>query len=275
MHSAAQRIMMRYKDQNTKEWHDTRERLYQLTASEVPDALGAGFGSRQKLFKRKIARQEGIEFELNPYLEDIMSRGHEDEPIIVRMLAERLAQLGVIGKIFTTGIWEYKKDPRIGASPDRRFYDLANGYWVNVEIKSRQTNRNGELTEPRKPTLENWIQMQTQMQCTRAAGCIYACANVRRPEWPMVVCFVARSDEAWDKCIYPKICEFLHCLDKKEEPPRLKHKPDDLLMLWYKESVNDAPPPPCPQTLSPILETNAIQRGSKSNCREDQGDVAK
>lgn len=205
------RLALQYECQGTDRYNELRRHLFAITASEVPDIFGYGYGSRHKLWEHKTGRKKQKH---DPFVQEMLEAGsRHEEPLVQQLLRV------VGGECFVTGCWTYDKDPRIGASPDRRLW--RDGRWYAVEAKSRQAQGG----EPLLPNEKFWLQIQTQLAVLDYESAYYISNNLNVEGSVPIVCEIMRDRDCWDFLIYPQICFFIAALEDHTEPPlRQMHK---------------------------------------------------
>jgi predicted phage-related endonuclease len=221
------RWCVRYQTTNTEAWLAGREKY--INATETPCLLGVGHHSMNMLWHIKLGLR--TEAPPPPHIQEILDRGHEDEPHLVMDLLVTLPKERYT--CFPVGRCISESDPRVAATPDRLLWDHRRMEWYGIECKSRQNYNSARI-----PTLCNYVQIMQQMFCAGTKKTFYICNNLVEGPQKAVHCVIMFDQEAWNY-IYAQIKRFMNFMDERAAPPTRNctgvHR--DALLEYYARSV--------------------------------------
>lgn len=178
-------------------WKLLRKQACDFTSTSVPTIMGINPYESRTAFVRRL--QKGEEKKFDEFAQQAMAHGQEREAEAFKVLNEEFLVPDYIGT-YSPGLYTWKEDRRIGASPDAVFSNAQTKKEMGcVEIKCPFTGSWWHSFDPvqifeKKP--QYYIQAQLQLACTDTHTCLFFiyCVN-SEDDACYVLIQITRDDE--------------------------------------------------------------------------------
>lgn len=224
-------------EQNSEAWFREREKC-DLTASEVPSALGVGYDSRATLYRKKKGLVVAERDKPNIYIQEAMKRGQVLEPHAREMMNIIFDRTATDGGFWTRELEYEGKRILLGASPDGIYYQTPTREALVLEIKCpiSKTDCAPDSEDSRDRFWTYFFQIQCQLFCTQIKKAVLF---IYHPELPSRSFFIDFDRLFWCQYVLPRLASFLDAVRAGNEPGRTPAATKQELRIVWAEKLVD------------------------------------
>jgi len=224
-------------DQNSERWFQEREKC-DLTASEIPSAIGVGYDSPATLYKKKKGIAIPSKEQPNYHMQEAMKRGQYLEPHARAMMDIIFDRSATDGGFWTRGLEYEGRRMLLGASPDGIYYKTPTRDAMVLEIKCPTTKTDGapDSEDYRDRFWTYFFQIQCQLFCTQIDKAVLF---IYHPELPSRSYFIKFDRLMWGQYVLPRLANFLAAVREGIEPGRTPAATKrELKIVWAERLVD-------------------------------------